>query len=737
MVEQSALTRLEIANGISQGYHDIAGNYYPTSEETGRQLLSAMSISADSDTEVAESLTAFEHAVWNRVLPYIQIAYENDPVKVVLTLPVAHRAHLCHWEIETEDNYIHRGAFKPCDIPVLEEHSINGQCLHRLELTLELRLGLGYHWFKMETASGELDNSPMRLIVAPRCCYKPPVLEAGGRVLGISIQLYAVRSQRNWGIGDFTDLKTVIEKMPAFGCASVGLNPLHALYADSPDQASPYSPSSRLFLNPLYMDVEFMDDFHECPDAHYLVRQNKFQMQLDQLRAQSLVDYKAVTELKYSLFKLLYEHFRQQHLNPLSERGSEFRKYQRELNPQLRLYATFEALRAEFHDQSDSSAQQQWWRDWPQEFQQADSESVKCFVRTHETQIEFYEYLQWQTELQLAKAADLAKEKELMLGIYQDLAVGCDGCGADVWTQPHLFAQSTSIGAPPDDFSPAGQDWGLKPAIPNQMKRTGYQSFVDVLRRNMRYADSLRVDHVMGLRRLFWIADKDPVKGTYVDYPMDDLLGIVALESHRQHCLVIGEDLGTVPDDLRWALDDRGVFSYKVFYFEKHWHGDHSYRRPNEYPVNSLVTASTHDLPTIQGFWAESDIRLRDDLGLFGNDDSCRLIFEQRRQDRNRLILALHQEGLWGDTEVPDRAAAPPELSEALHCYLARSNASVMMIQIEDILEVTEQCNLPGTTTEYPNWRRKLPVNLEDWLDDAMVIESVNRISDQREYPQI
>jgi len=733
VADQSALTQLEYVNGISHGYHDIAGNYHPTCEQTGRLLLAAMGIAAASDTEVAQSLIAYEHTAWRRLLPFVLVVCENEPLRVVLTIPAERQANVFRWIIETEDDYVHQGEFRPDQLPVLEERVINGLLLQRFELTLELRLEPGYHWLKFDTAPSEMNFSPMRLIIAPRRCYQPPVLKAGGRVLGISIQLYALRSRRNWGVGDFTDLKNIIEKMPAFGCTSIGLNPLHALYPDAPDHASPYSPSSRLFLNPLYMDVEFMDDFNECLSARDRVHETSFQIYLEQLRTQSLIDYKVVSELKYSLFRQLYEHFRQRHLNPLSRRGIEFRNYQQELGPQLRSYAVCETLRAEFSDESSSPKRLWSWQDWPQEFRQVDSDSVKNFTCTHEKQIEFYEYLQWQTELQLAKVADLAKNTGLVLGLYQDLAVGCGGVGADVWTQPSLFAHSTSVGAPPDDFSPTGQDWGIKPFVPRRMQETGYQSFVDVLRRNMHHAGALRIDHIMGLRRLFWVADKDAMTGTYVDYPMDDLLGIVALESHRQHCLVIGEDLGTVPDDLRWALDERGVFSYKVFYFEKHWHGDHTYRRSDEYPINSLVTVATHDLPTIEGFWTEADIRLRDNLGLFVDDDSCRLQFEQRDHDRNRLLWALRQEGLWEDTGMNDKTTVPPGLSEVLHCFLARSSAGVMMIQIEDILGVTEQCNLPGTTTEYPNWRRRLPRNLEDWLNDPKIIESVNRINDQRE----
>ena len=273
------------------------------------------------------------------------------------------------------------------------------------------------------------------------------------------------------------------------------------------------------------------------------------------------------------------------------------------------------------------------------------------------------------------------------------------------------------MGAPPDDYNPAGQNWGLPPPIPERLRTTGYAPFIATLRANMRHAGALRVDHVMGLMRLYWIAEGMPnAQGAYVHYPLHDLLGILALESQRNQCMVIGEDLGTVPDEMRQAMHDYGVLSYRLLYFERRDGGD--FKAPAEYPAAALVAASTHDLPTLAGFWAGRDLQLRLELGLYPSGEAHQQQILERAQDRARLLLALQREGLLPAGQSLDPAASPemtPELMRAVHSYLARTPAKVLMVQLEDVLGVLDQVNVPGTTDQYPNWRRKLPLELERW----------------------
>jgi (1->4)-alpha-D-glucan 1-alpha-D-glucosylmutase len=308
----------------------------------------------------------------------------------------------------------------------------------------------------------------------------------------------------------------------------------------------------------------------------------------------------------------------------------------------------------------------------------------------------------------------------LKVGLYRDLAVGVAIDSSDTWANSPLFANNVQVGAPPDDFSANGQDWGLPPLNPRALRETGYSLFTEILRRNMRAAGALRIDHVMGLMRIFCIpAGEHPSAGTYVDYPIDDLLGIVALESQRQTCIVIGEDLGTVPDGLRERLQAAGVLSYRLLYFEKHYEGDLSFRRPEEYPVHALVGANTHDLPTLRSFWSGSDITLRESLGLFPGESMCEQQLQERARDRERLLDALCNLSLLSPPDVAqyrETGVIDDALVKAIHLYLAHTRSMLLIANLEDLLGQMEQVNLPGTDRDvYPNWRRKLPLALEDW----------------------
>ncbi|MBI3067610.1 MAG: 4-alpha-glucanotransferase, partial [Betaproteobacteria bacterium] len=342
----------------------------------------------------------------------------------------------------------------------------------------------------------------------------------------------------------------------------------------------------------------------------------------------------------------------------------------------------------------------------------------------HRDEVEFHEYLQWQAELQLAAAGRRSWELGLGVGIYQDLALGADAGGAETWGNRALYADSVSIGAPPDDFSLKGQDWGLPPFIPERLVESGYEPFIAALRANMRYAGALRIDHVMGLARLFWVpSGRDPGRGAYVSYPLGDLLGILALESERNRCLVIGEDLGTVPEVIWRALPELGALSYRVLYFEKE--PDGNFKAPAAYPVDALVAVSTHDLPTLRGYWLGRDLEVREQLGLFPSVAMRDKLAAARARDRTRLLVALQRHGLLPEGVGPDPAVLPDlpsELLRALHVFLARAPAKVMVVQLEDALGQAEQANLPGSMGRHPNWRHRLALDFERWTKDERVL---------------
>ena len=622
----------------------------------------------------------------------------------------------------------------PNEQALLEQKSFDDKDhYHRYSILLSPITTLGYHQFKLISSTGE--SAAMCLIVAPKQCYqpaKPPDSDPekiSDKNWGIALQLYALRSQRNWGIGDFTDLKKATNFFAALGADAIGLNPLHALFPHNPKHKSPYSPSSRLFLNPLYLDIEAIADCAECESVQTLLQNPEFQQRLQKLRSSEWVDYEQVAAAKFTVLQQLYQHFRNQHLqnSKTSIRAEAFRQYQQDRGRTfLRYQALYDALQSYFHDLDPAV----WgWSTWLPSYQTPHSELVNQFAEAHQEQVEFYEYLQWQSEWQLQQASEYAQQQGMNIGLYCDLAVGVNSDGAETWANPSLFALNARVGAPPDDFSPKGQDWGLPPLIPEQLQETAYELFINTLRSNMRYAGALRIDHVMGLLRLFWIpSTQNPANGTadgtadgtYISYPVADLTGILALESQRNRCLVIGEDLGTVPDELRHTLYELGVLSYRVLYFEKDWQAN-TFKLPGEYPNQALATASTHDLPTLRGFWQAHDLQLRDQLDLFPTPDIRDQQYAARQHDRLQLLLALEREDLL-PTETIIEDALQTELSEALlqalQIYLARSPSQLMMLQLEDVLGQIAQVNLPGTVDQYPNWQHKMHSPLEAWQDD-------------------
>ncbi|MGH6635909.1 MAG: malto-oligosyltrehalose synthase, partial [Gammaproteobacteria bacterium] len=484
-----------------------------------------------------------------------------------------------------------------------------------------------------------------------------------------------------------------------------------------PSHASPYSPSSRRFLNVLYIDVEAVPDLAECTSARARVENPGFQARLWAQRSAELVDYEGVAATKLQVLDLLYRHFREAHLRAGSGRGLAFRAYQRDSGEALRQHALFEALQERFHREDPEV----WgWPAWPEPYRDPASRAVAAFAVEQEKRIEYFEYLQWQAELQLERAGRRALELRLGVGLYLDLAVGVDGGGAEAWADQDLYAFGAHIGCPPDELNHKGQDWGLPPLHPAKLREAAYAPWIAALRANMRHAGALRIDHAVGLMRLYWVPPQmPPTAGAYVHYPFADMLGILALESVRTQCLIVGEDLGTMPDEVKEALAALGVLSYRLLYFEKA--PDGSFKRPEDYPEQALVATGTHDLATLAGYWQGLDLKVRETLELFPTPEVREQQLIGRAEDRARLLAALEQEGL-----LPPEVSVHPgqvyemtrELARAIHLYLARTRAKIMVFQIEDVFGQREQVNLPATVDQYPNWRRRLPFCLEEWTGD-------------------
>lgn len=734
-MSDDGLDRLCELCGIALDYHDIWGSRRQVPEASRRALLAAMGVRIDGDRSPEAAIREIEQRPWRRALPPVLVWRDSrSPIRIPLTVAAARLEQPLAWTFTPEQGEPFRGILSPHRLPQLAERVIDGERQVRCIFELPHLPGIGYHGFAVgdDSQAGTAAES-MRLIVAPSTCYQPEILAGAGRTWGPAVQLYAVRSARNWGIGDFGDLRRLVEFAAQAGADAVGLNPLHALFPDQPAHASPYSPSNRMWLNVLYLDVESMADFAECPAASGKMSDPSFQARLQALREQDWVDYPAVAAVKMEVFDLLWRHFRGRHLGRATELGRQFGEYQREGGRGLRLHGLFEALMEHFRRDDPAGF---GWGAWPQAYRNPQSPAVRAFEEEHAERVEFFEYLQWQAELQLASAERRAAELGMGVGLYQDLALGADRGGAETWIEQPVFALPASAGAPPDDFNPLGQNWGLPPMIPHRLQEAGYRPFIDVLRAGMRHAGALRIDHVMGLMRLFWVPpDGSAAQGAYVRYPFDDLLGILALESHRNRCLVVGEDLGTVPDEVRAALAPMGVLSYRLLLFQKDWEG--SFLPPANYPAQALVSVTTHDLPTLRGFWQGRDLQLRHTLELFPSESFRQAQMEARSQDRARLLAALEREGLLPGGAGLDPADYPEmtwELVRAIHLFLARAPAKLMVVQMEDVLEQSEPVNLPGTTEQWPNWRRKLSIELERWTADGRIADIAEALRDVRGY---
>lgn len=719
--------------GILPEYRDIWGNAHHTSDAAKRALLAAMHVAADTEEEAAASLLELERRNWARPLPPVQVVREAArPYRIPFSLPAAEDTPNYRWRLRREGGGEERGEVVPAHLEEAGHCQLDGQHFVRRVLALDVTLAPGYHRFFIERADGKGARGEMSLIVAPGACYEPPAIQGDGRVWGFAAQLYGIRSERNWGIGDFGDLRHTLEFCAEAGASTVLLNPLHALFPDAPEHASPYSPSNRAYFNTLYLDVEAIADFAECEEARALVHAPAFQARLRALRAAEQVDYRGVAEMKAQALEQLYQHFRTSHLARNSERGRAFRAFQAKHGESLRKQALFEALQEHFRKEDGSV----WgWPAWPEAYRDQHAPEVTAFCEAHIERVEFYEYLQWQATHQLAAAGTRSWELGLGVGVMLDLAIGVAEGGAATWTRRELYALGASAGAPPDEINRLGQDWGLPPWIPQELTAAAYEPFIELLRANMRDAGALRMDHVMGLRRLFWVARGLPVaEGAYVLYPFEDLLGILALESQRNRCLVVGEDLGTVPDEVRHALQPMNVMSTRLLYFERQ--SDGRLKPPRDYPEKAVAAVTTHDLPTLAGFWQGLDIDLRDRLHLFPDDAVRNHQVVARSEDRAQLLVALEGEGVLPPGGGLQPVAFPemtPELAAAVYTYLARAPSKLLLVQLEDGFGVREQPNLPGTTEPaYPCWRLKMPLNLEEWRSGAWLQGTLAALRQER-----
>jgi len=715
------LERLAAAYGIEPSWRDNWGNSHPTSPKTNAGLLAAMGVGAASTAAVRRSLSALKEAAWCEPAPPVLIVRAAAPPErfpIALPRPASRAlpdAPQVAIEAVAEDGTRRSVGFSAGQIAHLGTRTYRDRAWDRFGVPVPWPFPLGYHTLNLTARRGDtvLQRS-VTLIVCPERAYEAPAAAGGGRAAGLGVALYGVRSARNAGIGDFGDLRRLTRwATRALGVSFIGLNPLHATRNHYPYAHSPYLPLSSRFVNHLYLELEAIPEF-AASDAAQQQYADAAGV-LARLRSAPHVPYDEADGFKLRILRTLFAEFLARSWNQPgnSLRRKRFEDYLAREGPPLEQFALFQAIDAHLTAGGGCS----WsWRLWPEGFRRPDGPDARAFLERRHDEVLFWQYLQWQLDEQLSQLNRDASNAGLTLGYYHDLALAVDEHGADTWARQDLFAAGARVGAPPDDFNAAGQDWGFPPPHPLRDRAQGYRAFSSQIRHACRHAGLLRIDHVMRLARLFWIPDGMPAAdGAYVRYRQSELFGILALESERNRTVIVGEDLGVVPDGFRETMATEGLCSCRLLWFERH--DDCSYRGPEEYPRDAMVSITTHDLATFAGFWSGHDLLTRRTIGLYPDEQSFLTAVEQRRQERRRLIALLVARGLLGPERLGyagDPADPDGELHNAVVALLCGTPSRFFILAQEDLFKTFDQQNVPGTVTERPNWVWRMPWTVEE-----------------------
>ncbi len=664
-------------------------------EETLKRILNILHVDTSTPEIMEQEIRRLEEEYWQEALPFTPL------------VRLQHHGHttglemICHRQDASKNHHIllefeHGGSrefvFEPAHQHILEEREIGGILKIRYNFYFPSDLPIGYHRITYRSDTYSLIKT---LIVAPTQSYIPDGFW-DQKKWGIGTHIYGLKSDKASYIGDFSHLNQLVDWAKQEGAHFVGINPLHALYLHQPEIAAPYSPSSRLWLNPIYAVVANEEVPEKTPQQ---------------------IDYAQTYIHKIRALRKSFEEFIKD-----TEKMLKFTSWTQKEGLPLMRYALFSVLSFYFKDKTPDQ--------WSKEYQNPSTVASRKFAAEHKQELSFHCWLQYIAHEQLQHIARQAKS--LGIGLYGDLAVGTTSFGADAWCYPEVILRDVHFGAPPDAFSEAGQNWSICPFNPLALHKEGFKTFIKMVQKNMQYYGALRIDHVMGLKQLYWIPDGLSAKeGAYVGNPYETMLAIIALESHRNQCLVIGEDLGTVPWGMREQMDQENIFGYRVSWFET-WAETGYYKRPDTYTGKALAAVSTHDLPTVAAFWSGSDLDVRNKLKVYDTQDEHDQATQERIQAKIRLLDALKDQGLieghriWEDVSVD-------EVTHALHAFVARSNSYLMFAQLDDLSLEQTMLNMPGIPEyDYPNWRRRLSYSIEDYKNSERVQTLLQAIKQER-----
>jgi 4-alpha-glucanotransferase len=695
------LRRLADRLGIAASYMDqTGGQERVTTDATRERLLAAMGFDASTEGRALSALRALQRQRRREWIAPVRVVRQRSRSvrRVVVRMPELH-VHEIEWTLtlRTEEG-----------VASTWHGSTHGGSARRMHLEMPHVPPLGYHDLTIElVAARRTLRATQRLIVVPSRCSPPEARLHGRRAFGITANLYSVRSDRNWGAGDIGDLTTIAEWTGHAGGAFVGVNPLHALRNEGYD-VSPYSPITRLFRNPLYLAVDAVPELAHDSAARAHIASPEFQATLDELRGAHMLEYGRIMALREPVLASLHRTFVERECAPNTSRGRAYTSFVQREDPQLTQFATFMAI----SEREGPDA-----RLWPEALQDANGAAVAALRHELAERVDYHRWIQFEIDRQLGCAASDASKAGLTLGVYQDLAVGSAPSGSDVWANPGLFVPGATVGAPPDMYSDEGQNWGLPAINPHVLRATRYDYWVRLLRAGFRHAGALRLDHALGLFRIFWVPlGQSAREGTFVKSFANDLFGILALESVRHGSLVVGEDLGTVPPEVPAVLARWGVLSSKVLVFERDFHTGR-FRDAANYPRLALATVDTHDLPPLVGWLELRDIILRSEVGDLTDPEQQRVMRESRISDRGALIEMLIEAGLLS-TSARENVRSEP-LIAALHTFIRSTPSALVGLSLDDLAREAEPVNIPGIWQDkYPSWSRRMRRSLEQLLAD-------------------
>lgn len=701
------LQRLADALGIATSFSDagLKRRDYAVSDKTIRFFASALGYPADTAKQAENSYHRLQEKRWRQMLAPVYVCPQNNIVIDVVS------PDLSNIVVMAEDN-----AGNKIDLAYTYLRDVQNYGLfYKESLQITTPLAIGYYKLTVK-ADGRTAHST--LAIAPQKCHALP--QDKQKLFGFAIQLYALRSRHDWGIGDFSDLGDFIDICASVGADVIGINPINVLYHNCPENASPYMSISRNFLNPIYIDVAKVPEFTATDKKEAADCAAK-------LRASENIDYTGVYNLKIKYLEKCFTRFQK---TKDKNRLKEYHDFCTSQGADLDNLALFEAI------YEDECRYQRCFNTWSLQYPIPTCEASQKFYKAHQERIEFFKFLQFEAFRQFALVQKTIKAKGLKVGLYRDLAVGVGRDSAEVWSNPDLFMADCGTGAPPDAFFPNGQKWGLGTFHPLKLKEQAYAPFIKILRNNMQ-AGALRIDHVMSLMRLYVIPDADEV-GTYLYYNFDDMLNLVALESELNHCVVVGESIGNVPEGFLDRLAEKNIYSLSVLWAERWNIGAGDFKHPEFYPANAVTSIGTHDMAPLKMWWFGYDIETNFQMGIIPSEAEKTAAYHKREDERRRLLKVLDETQVWPEDKYRHGdyiygEGYPEGIEEALERFMARTASPVYLAQLEDILHVTVMQNLPGTDRDkHPNWRRKIPVELEKLASDIAFVRCMAAIHRER-----